>query len=269
MRKVTILILFALLLVSASKAGVEIPYKFEEGQPAKADEVNKNFTVLKDSINDLEKEVRTERLHVGGKVGIGTEPSNRGEQVRIKGWTIFGEAGSTPGAVTLMPPDGTGFYHIDNPGGQKVRISGGSTPGHFEYMTIGHPGKVIIKGDLQVTGTKSFVYDHPTDPIKNIVYVSLEGPEAGTYIRGTAQLIDGEAVISLPQYFSLVTTNDGLTVLLTSLDECNGLRVVRKSPKEVVVKELLEGKSNAKFDYLVQGVRKGHENHQVIQDKEK
>lgn len=89
------------------------------------------------------------------RVGIGMEASSRGEQLRVKGWTIFGEAGSQAGAITFMPPDGTGFYHIDNAGNQKLRISGGSTPGQFEYMTIGHPGKVTIRGDLYIDGNLS------------------------------------------------------------------------------------------------------------------
>ncbi len=92
-----------------------------------------------------------------GRVGIGMEASSRGEQLRVRGWTIFGEAGSvsSPGAITFMPPDGTGFYHLDNAGNQRLRISGGSTPGQFEYMTISHPGRVTISGDLYIDGNLS------------------------------------------------------------------------------------------------------------------
>ena len=65
---------------------------------------------------------------------------------------VLGRSGSVSGSVTFMPPDGTGWYHIDNPGGQRLRISGGGTPGVYEYMTISHPGVVTIRGDLNVTG---------------------------------------------------------------------------------------------------------------------
>ncbi len=122
-------------------------------------------------------------------------------------------------------------------------------------------------GNLYVSGTKSFVQPHPLEPSKEIVYVSLEGPEAGTYIRGTAQLIHGEAVIQLPEHFGMVTNEEGLTVQLTPRGNCNGLYVEEVSTKQIVVKELMNGKSDVKFDYLVQGIRKGYENHQVIQDK--
>ena len=45
---------------------------------------------------------------------------------------------------------------------------------------------VYGSGNQTITGTKSFVEPHPTDPTKVIRYVSLEGPEAGTYFRGRA-----------------------------------------------------------------------------------
>jgi hypothetical protein len=48
----------------------------------------------------------------------------------------------------------------------------------------------------------------PSDPGKEIVYVALEGGEAGTYVRGTGQLNDGKAVLALPEHFRLVTAAD-------------------------------------------------------------
>lgn len=126
--------------------------------------------------------------------------------------------------------------------------------------------RLHVIGDLMATGTKSFVKAHPTDPAKEIVYVSLEGPEAGTYIRGTAKLVNGEAVINLPEHFSLVTNDEGLTVQLTPRGEWLQLYLVKTSTKQIIVREA-SGKSG-QFDYLVQGIRKGFENHQVIRDKE-
>lgn len=126
-------------------------------------------------------------------------------------------------------------------------------------------GNVHVEGNLQVTGIKPFVQAYPTDPTKEIVYVSLEGPEAGTYIRGTAQLVDGEAVINLPEHFSLVTSGEGLTVQLTPLGGWLQLYVIEKSTQQIIIREA-KGK-NGQFDYIVQGVRKGYEDHQVIREK--
>ena len=94
-------------------------------------------------------------------LGIGIRPSSRGEAMRVKGWTIFGQAGTQGGQITFMPPDGTGFYSIDNPGGQRLRFSGGARPGQFEYMSISHPGFVKIHGKLQVLGSIVDRYGKP------------------------------------------------------------------------------------------------------------
>jgi hypothetical protein len=136
---------------------------------------------------------------------------------------------------------------------------------------IGWAGDRLCKLSIYTNGTiratrKEFVADHPTDPTKSIVYVSLEGPEDGIYIRGTAQLQDGGAVIELPEHFRLIASEERLTVQLTPLGEWLQLYVVEKSPKRIIVHEA-NGKSG-QFDYLVMGIRKGYENHQVIQLKQ-
>jgi hypothetical protein len=127
---------------------------------------------------------------------------------------------------------------------------------------------IYVYGDIEKTGSVSFVEDHPTDPNKEIVYVCLEGGETGTYTRGSALLIDGEAVVQLPEHFSMVTSAEGLTVQVTPTSECKGLYIVSKSPTEFVVKELSGGTSDATFDYHVNGVRKGYEDFQPIRDKQ-
>jgi hypothetical protein len=126
-------------------------------------------------------------------------------------------------------------------------------------------GGVSIKGNLSVSGQKHFVQDHPTDPAKEIVYVALEGGEAGTYIRGTGKLVDGKAVIELPEHFSLVTNQEGLTIHLTPRGEWLQLYVVELDTRQSVIREA-QGKSG-EFDYLIHGVRNGHEHHEVIRAK--
>ncbi|MDX1956922.1 MAG: hypothetical protein SFU98_00015 [Leptospiraceae bacterium] len=129
-------------------------------------------------------------------------------------------------------------------------------------------GTVLIKGDLKVSGNKSFIANHPNDPNKEIAYIALEGGESGTYWRGTGQLVNGVVSITLPEHFKLVTSETGITVNLTPRDECNGLRIVSATPNKIEVKELNNGTSNAKFDYIVMGLRLGFENHQPIRNKE-
>ena len=120
-------------------------------------------------------------------------------------------------------------------------------------------------GSIEVPGGKHFIQTHPNNPAKEIVYTSLEGGEAGTYIRGTGKLENGKAVIDLPEHFSLVTSEDGLTVQLTPRGEWLQLYVVQVGTKQIIVQEA-QGKSG-QFDYLIQGVRKGYEHHEVIREK--
>jgi hypothetical protein len=107
------------------------------------------------------------------------------------------------------------------------------------------------------------VEDYPGDPSKQIVYISLEGPEVGTYIRGMANCQNNEATIVFPDYFRLVTGENGLTAQLTP----------RLKPINLYIKELNNGKlvvgcnDSGSFDYLVNGLRKGYENHQVVRSK--
>lgn len=141
-------------------------------------------------------------------------------------------------------------------------------------------GRAVVRDDLDVNGnlnvsgdifgnSKNFVQDHPTDPTKQIIYTSLEGGEAGTYARGSGKLTDGQAIINLPEHFSLVTNNEGITVQLTLTSDTTGLYVASKSNKQIIVKQINNGKGNAAFDYLVNGVRKGYENRPVIIEKGK
>ena len=124
---------------------------------------------------------------------------------------------------------------------------------------------LFVTGNLSVSGTKAFVQAHPTDPEREIVYIALEGGEAGTYVRGSGQLQSGKAVLALPEHFGLVTENSGLTVQLTPRGQWLQLYVVELDTAQLVVREA-QGKSGV-FDYLIQGVRRGSEPHEVIRTK--
>ncbi|MBW2071310.1 MAG: hypothetical protein JRI89_08645 [Deltaproteobacteria bacterium] len=119
---------------------------------------------------------------------------------------------------------------------------------------------------LIVSGSKDFVQPHPTDPSKEIMYASLEGGENGVYVRGTAALKDGVAEINLPEHFALVASEEGVTVQVTPLESCHGLFVAEKSPQRIVVMESQGGTGDISFDYLVMGVRRGFEEHEVVRE---
>lgn len=122
-------------------------------------------------------------------------------------------------------------------------------------------GSIEVEGDLSVEGRKMFVAEAPDSP-GSIAYVALEGPEAGTYYRGTAKTVGGEAVIELPSHFSKVTEAEGLTVQLTPLGGWSRLYVEEMTPERVVVRDA-EARDGLAFNFLVQGVRRGFADHRV------
>jgi hypothetical protein len=74
------------------------------------------------------------------------------------------------------------------------------------------------------------------------------------------------ARVTLPEHFSLVTEKEGLTVQVTPRENCNGLYVAEVTTTYVVVRELQGGKSDARFDFFVNGVRAGYSGFQVEMD---
>jgi hypothetical protein len=130
-------------------------------------------------------------------------------------------------------------------------------------IEIGSAGGVTVTGAFTVTGgTKNFAMVDPADSRKAIYFAALEGPEAGTYIRGTAKTSNGEVVIQLPGYFTRATENERMTVQLTPVGGWSQVYVAEKSPERLVVR-VAPGGSDLEFDYLVQGVRKGYLDYQV------
>jgi hypothetical protein len=121
---------------------------------------------------------------------------------------------------------------------------------------------VFAEGDIGATGTKSFIEPHPTDPTKEIRYVSLEGPEAGTYFRGTARTHKGFATIEVPESFRMVTAERGLTIVVTPVGELAQVAAISKGLDKIVI----QSSKDVTFDYVVNGVRKAFQDFQPIAD---
>ncbi|MFI5197118.1 MAG: hypothetical protein ACHQJD_00735 [Thermoanaerobaculia bacterium] len=121
---------------------------------------------------------------------------------------------------------------------------------------------VTIYGGLSVVTNKNFVTPHPSDPTKQIAFVSLEGPESGTYFRGTGHLVAGYAEILVPESFRLVTSGQGLTAVATPTGSAASIYCVSKSLDKIV----FQGSVDVDFDYMVNGVRAGFESYDAIQN---
>jgi hypothetical protein len=120
---------------------------------------------------------------------------------------------------------------------------------------------VGIGGDLNVVGAKNFVVPHPTDPAKQITFAALEGPESGTYFRGTARLVGGYAEVEVPESFRLVSSEQGLTVVATASGAPASIACVSKSVEKIVFR----GTADVEFDYVVHGLRAGFEDREPIE----
>jgi hypothetical protein len=132
--------------------------------------------------------------------------------------------------------------------------------GAFASLGESFTTAILGEGNSIVTGTKSFVEPHPTDASKMIDYISLEGPEAGTYFRGTGNFSDGNYVIEVPEDFRLVTDSEGLTVQLTPVGAPASMYVVSEDLYHIVV----HSDQDVKFHYMVNGVRASFKDYQPI-----
>jgi hypothetical protein len=128
----------------------------------------------------------------------------------------------------------------------------------------------FFSGDVYTNGTasanfKSFVQPHPTDASKEVAYANLEGPEARIFEEGTARLVNGEAVIEMPEHFRLVAGEQGIRVQLTPRSaESKGLAAVEVTRERIRVRELGSGTGSYDFDYYVTADRKGFESFEAI-----
>lgn len=154
-----------------------------------------------------------------------------------------------------------------------LNIDGGSSGTGWGWMTC-EAGYVNdwfnIYGNLNVYGTKNFVHPHPTDTTKVIKYIAIESGEALTLARGTAATVNGQAIVTLPEHFKLVTSTDApITVILTP-EEAPVLLYTKEKSKEQIVIGMKDSDfyefGDVSFAFQVTGVRDGFEDEEVIVD---
>jgi hypothetical protein len=198
-----------------------------------------------------------------GRISVKNADGN--DMVRIKSENMIGNG---VGQVWVLGDNGR----------LNVALANESTAHPNNGSVTIHDANGLRKGRLYVrpdgTSTievddKAFVIDYPGKADKEIVYISLEGPEAGAYERGTATLKNGEAFIEFSETFGLVINPETLTIMTSPWSaKSKGLAIVERSAKGFKVKELKGGKGDYKFDWEVKGVRKGYEDFSPVRAKE-
>jgi hypothetical protein len=171
------------------------------------------------------------------------------------------------GFIALAGSGNTQMVHISsmvgamNNGSISVTDAAGATAGVWKAaMYVDTSGQGTIEASV-----KNFRVPNPRQPNTDIVYACIEGPEAAAYVRGTAHLANGQAIVLFPAHFVTVAGAGGMTVQVTPLSaDSLGLAVIEKRDSAIVVKELHGGTGNYDFDWQVTSPRKGYENYQVI-----
>jgi hypothetical protein len=218
------------------------------------------------------------RIRSSGQVGIGTSQPVSALTVQglTEGDVILFKHPNQPGEAALGTSNaglsGAVHTHGFNGNVNAAMLGTGLNPDHGAMVVYDAAGNPKARLHVDVNGTgfviadiKSFRVPHPDQPDTDIVYAAIEGPEAAAYVRGTAHLNNGEAVIELPDHFTSIASGEGLTVQVTPNSATSrGLAVEEKSIQRILVRELSNGKGEYDFDWEVKCVRKGYEDYRVI-----
>jgi hypothetical protein len=164
-------------------------------------------------------------------------------------YTGVGVEGYNPGSggMGILGDGGTGVY------GFAGNATSDGVYGGAQCTACGYYG-VYASGDIGRSGAYLSPEPHPTDPSKEIRFVTLEGPEAGTFFRGKGQIVNGFGTIQVPEAFRYKTDPDSVTVVATPVGSPAMLVVMHEGLDNIVIK----GSADVAFNYVVNGVRKGY-----------
>jgi hypothetical protein len=208
---------------------------------------------------------------VGGAYGV---YGQGGEGVHGQGGAtgVFGSgddygvygSGSNRGVrgVGMVGVEGNGDFDLLGSGVAGSGYRGVYGNGVFGVEGAGTLYGVFSNGNFGGTGAKYFVEPHPIDPRKEIRFVSLEGPESGTYFRGSARTVNGVAAIEVPVSFRMVSDEENLTVVATPTGELAMMACIEKSLDRIVIRS----SKDVEFDHVVNGVRKAFKDHEAISE---
>jgi len=90
----------------------------------------------------------------------------------------------------------------------------------------------VVNFDQISANVKNFDIEHPSKEGYRLRYSVLEGPETGVYIRGK---VEGDGVITLPDYWKDLVYPNSLSVQLTPIGKACTHYVLSASPEQVVV----------------------------------
>ena len=204
-----------------------------------------------------------------------------GESYSTNGRAIYGWASATSGTTYGLygrsdSPNGYGVcgYAAATSGnnygvyGKSNSPSGIGVYGANLFPAMGYAGyfqgnahvtgNLTVDGDFSVSGAKNCV--QPIDNGKKVLLYAMESPEIWFEDFGTAQMVNGQAVVLVEQVFAQTANIEmGYLIFLTPIGECNGLYISRKDKDSFEVRELGDGTSSITIDYRIVAKRRGYE----------
>jgi hypothetical protein len=177
-------------------------------------------------------------------------------------WGSTGNSGST--GVLGTADDGSAGFFINNPPSgfyTLVAESYDSSGRLFLAYNISNGVACAIDAAAHLHCDGGIGAMVPIDGGKRKVALSaIESPENWFEDFGSAQLINGIAVIQLdPDFIQTVNTEKDYSVFPVPNGDCKGLYVTNKSANSFEVHELGAGASNIRFDYRITAIRRKYE----------
>jgi hypothetical protein len=215
-----------------------------------------------------------------------------GEDYSGKGWGVYGQNQATPSNTFAghgypagvwgdggSNSDGSPGYGVgvnatadigaavyaNNSSDQYPTIAGlNSDPNGYPFSvgnTTNDSGcSVDNNGNLGCTGSKNAVVKIDGGA-RRVALAAIESPKNWFEDFGSAQLVDGVAVVTLePDFAQTVNTETDYKVFPVPNGDCKGLYVTHKTATSFEVRELGGGTSSVTFDYRITALRKNYEN---------
>ena len=165
------------------------------------------------------------------------------------------------GSEYVVGEDQFGNFDFFDENGPRHPVFMQRSNGFVGINTISPGYQLDVFGDVNINGTLtksagSFQIEDPMDPHKLLLHGFVESPEYGLIYRGSAKLIKGEAVITLPAYFELIVSSASRTVQLTCKGGWSPLYYADIVNGKLTVKTTRDGNQSQEFSWMVQGERK-------------
>ena len=242
------------------------------------------FTTTADSTSITERMV----IKSDGSIGVGmTDPEEGAGFLTARRLFVKGATGLGQPSIYTSPTSARDIAYFAN-NNSAMRIYGENDrdlPNRFYFFcggdevlrlekedkkTIMH-GDATVAGDFDVTGTKNFYIQHPLYEDKMLRHACIEAPEVIVFYRGTARLNNGEATITLPDYFEALTEEENRTVQLTHIDGFDLIAVKKQDGKQVKDGTFIvysnNEESSQEFNWEVKARRKLDKPFEVVSDK--